>query len=171
MRYLLKSGADFTYRCEEYGTTPLHQATLIGDTDILEALLEAGASVDDEDGEGATALHYAAKSGVVAALIAAGADVDHEDRVGRTPGRRARERSDMVVVQALLSNHADPSKIHLMIGDGDKSTLKQHDEPGQAPFRTTVDFITASTADDLSNLDIRTAGLERKLVIGIVSTK
>lgn len=76
-------------------------------------MLEAGAGVDDEDREGATALHYAARSEVVVALIMAGADVDHEDHAGRTPGRRARERSDMAVVQVLLNNHADPSKIKI----------------------------------------------------------
>ena len=52
MRYLLKSGADVRYRCEEDGTTPLHQAALLSDTTILEDLLAAGANVDDEGGIG-----------------------------------------------------------------------------------------------------------------------
>lgn len=183
MKYLLKSGADFTWRCEEDGTTSLHQAALMRDTEILEALLEAGASVDDEDSEGATALHYAAKSCVVAALIAAGADVDHEDRAGRTPGRRARERSDMVVVQVLLSNHADPSKIHLMIGDGEvgrtvmqssqnieEAALEQQNEVEQAQTPTAATLITPSTTDSPSKRTVSKTDSERKLFIGIVST-
>ena len=121
MRYLLKSGADLTYRYEEDGTTPLHQAALVGDVDIVKVLLQAGASVDDEDREGATALHYATERQVVAALITASADVDHEDHACRTPGRRARERSDMLVVDELPHNHADPSKTYLTIEDGDDS--------------------------------------------------
>jgi ankyrin repeat protein len=126
VRYLLKSGADFTYRCEEENvTTPLHQAALSGNRDILEALLEAGANVDNEDRDGATALHYAGRSDVVAALITAGADVDHEDRAGRPPGRRAYERSDMSVVQVLLDSHTDPSKIPY--------TIENRDEGGSAP--------------------------------------
>lgn len=184
MRYLLKSGADLTYRCEEDGTTPLHQAALLGDTDVLEALLAAGASVDDEDREGATALHYAAQSMVVVILVMAGADVDHEDHAGRTPGCRARERSNMGVMKVLLDRHADPSKIHFTIGDGDdnglttqgspdigQARLRQHSESKLALAQTAAHLITPSTSDDLSNTNHNNAGPERKLVIGIVSTK
>lgn len=184
MRYLLKSGANLTFRCEEHGTTPLHQAALVGDTDVLEALLAAGASVDDEDREGATALHYAAQSMVVVILVMAGADVDHEDRAGRTPGRRACERSNMDVVKVLLDAHADPSKIHFTIEDGDdngpttqgrqnieQARLRQHSEPKLAHVQTAAHSITPSTTDGPSNTNLNNAGPERKLVIGIVSTK
>lgn len=134
-------------------------------------MLEAGASVDDEDNEGATALYYASRSDVVVTLIMAGADVDHEDHAGRTPGHRARERSDTIVVQVLLNNHADPSKIHLMIGDGEEARLKQHSELEQASSRTTADLITVPKNDGLPNSKFSNNGSERKLVIGIVSTK
>lgn len=183
MKYLLKSGADLTYRYEEDGTTPLHQAALLGDIDILQALLQAGASVDDEDRAGATALHYAAKRQVVAALITAGADVDHEDHAGRTPGRRARERSDELVVHELLYNHADPSKINLTIGDGDAggpatqsgqniqpAALEQQSELEQAHAATATTLTTPSMTNDPSKTNLRNASQERKLFIGIVST-
>ena len=58
----------------------------------MEALLEADASVDDEDNEGKTALHFATDADIVVALIMAGADVDHEDHKGKTPGRLALDR-------------------------------------------------------------------------------
>lgn len=183
MRYLLKSGADLTYRYEEDGTTPLHQAALVGDIDILQVLLQAGASVDDEDRAGATALHYAAKRQIVAALIIAGADVDHEDHAGRTPGRRARERSDMLVVDELLYNHADPSKINLTIGGGDDAgpatqsgqnirptALEQQSELEQAHTPTAATSITPSMTDGSSKMNLRNASQERKLFIGIVGT-
>lgn len=182
MRYLLKFGADFTYRCEGDGTTPLHQAALLGDIDILQVLLQAGASVDDEDREGATALHYAGKRQIVAALITAGADVDHEDHAGMTPGRRARERSDMDAVQELLCNHADSSKINLTIGDGDSSgpmmqsswnieqaALEQQSELEQAHTATAATS-TPSAADSPSKIKLGNASPERRLLIGIVST-
>lgn len=183
VKYLLKSGADFTYRCEEDGTTPLHQAALVGDIDILQVLLQAGASVDDEDREGATALHYAAKRRIVAALIVAGADVDHEDHAGKTPGRRAHERSDRIVVCELLYNHADPSKIYFTIGDGDdgglvmqdsqnieQAALERQNELEQSHTRTAATLITPSTTEDPSETNLGNASPERRLLIGIVST-
>ena len=139
----------------------MHQAALAGDADILEALLQADANFDDEDKEGATALHYAVKSSVAVALIRAGADVDHEDRAGRTPG----------VVKVLLDNNDDPGKIHLMIGDGDEAGLEQDSELGQASFRTTADLITVPKNDGLSEPNLSNTEPGKTLVIGIVSTR
>jgi ankyrin repeat protein len=109
---LLKLGADVSYRCNEHGTTALHQAVGNSHKDVVEALLEADASVDDEDHEGKTALHYATTADVVDALIMAGADVDHENREGRTPGRLALDRQNMDAVEAFISGRTDPSKIY-----------------------------------------------------------
>ena len=180
---MLKSGADVTYRCEQDGTTPLHQAALLEDPAILEALLTAGASVDGEDAEGATALHYVTNLRVADTLIRSGADVDHEDRAGRTPGCRARERSDMVVVQVLLIHHADPSKINFTIGnryDGglvthdshniEQEALEQQNELEQAHTRTAATLISPSTAEDPSKTNLSNANPEPRLLIGIVST-
>lgn len=112
VRRLLKLGADLSYRCNEYGTTALHQAVGNSHRDVVEALLEADASVDDEDHEGKTALHFATSADVVEALIMAGADVDHEDREGKTPGRLALDRQNIDVVEALIGGRADPNKIY-----------------------------------------------------------
>ena len=183
MRYLLKSGADVTYRFDQDGTTPLHQAALLEDPAILEAVLAAGASVDDEDAEGATALHYVTNVRVADTLIRAGADVDHEDRAGRTPGCRAREGCDMVVVRVLLDHHADPSKINLTVGnryDGgpvmhdshntEQEALEQQNELEQAHTRTAATLISPSTTEDPSKTNLSNASPEPKLLIGIVST-
>ena len=175
MRYLLDSGADVRYWCEDDGTRPLHQAALVGDTDILEVLLRAGANIDDEDREGATALHYAARRDVVITLIAAGADVDHEDRAGKTPGYRAHERSDVDVVEVLLNNHADPTKIPFSIGNGDngrnsrQSMLKQHEDLDRMPAWTKACLSISSMTNNLPNSESYNTGPERKLFIGIVS--
>lgn len=109
---LLKLGADVAYRCDEHGTTALHQAVGDSHKDVVEALLEADASVDDVDFEGKTALHFATVADIVVALIMAGADVDHEDHQGKTPGRLALDRNDAAVVEALIDGRADPSKIY-----------------------------------------------------------
>lgn len=107
---LLKLGADVGYRRNEHGTTALHQAVGSSHRDVVEALLEVDASVDDTDHEGKTALHFATSADIVESLVMAGADVDHEDREGKTPGRLALERKNMAVVEALISGRADPSK-------------------------------------------------------------
>jgi hypothetical protein len=107
VKYLLKIGADLEYRCSEEGTTSLHQAAINGHRGILEALLEAGASVDAGDNSGATALHLASDKSVATALIKVGADVDHEDCAGKTPVQRALERQAMAVVEAIATDHAD----------------------------------------------------------------
>ena len=114
---LLKLGADVSYRCNEYGTTALHQAVGNSHKDVVTALLEADANVDDEDHEGKTALHVSTSTDVVKALIMAGADVDHEDREGKTPGRLALERKNMAVVLALIYGHADSNKIYKPLED------------------------------------------------------
>jgi ankyrin repeat protein len=183
VRYLLTLAASVKYYCEQDGTTSLHQAALAENTDILQLLLEAGASVDDEDRDGATALHYAANSHVIIILINAGADVDHEGRAGKTPGCRARERSNMGVVKQLLENHADPGKIYLTIGDGnnggpttqdgqniEQARLKERGELEPDDAQMAANLITPSTVDRPADTKLSNSSPERKLVIGIVST-
>jgi hypothetical protein len=78
----------------------------------VQALLEVNASVDDEDHEGNTVLHFATSADVVELLIMAGADVDHENMEGKTPGRLALDHRNTAVVEALINGRADPSKIY-----------------------------------------------------------
>ena len=183
VNYLLKSGADVTYRCDQDGTTPLHQAALLGDPAVLEALLAAGASVDDEDEEGATALHYATNRWAVDTLIRAGADVGHEDRAGRTPGRRARERSNTAVLRVDERYYAYPSKRRLTIGNGDddglvmqgnqtieQAALVQQSEFEQAHTPKAATSITPSTTHEPPKTNLRNASPKPKILIGIVST-
>lgn len=90
---------------------PLEQAAAYDNTEIVEALLAAGANVNARGGGRTTALHTAANFGtveVVRILIAAGADVNARDNLGGTPLYNACYRGeDPSTVQALLDAGAD----------------------------------------------------------------
>ena len=71
---------------------PLHAAILIGSTEAVRALLEAGARLDATNRSGYTPLHYAAifgRAAIAAELIRRGAPVNVPDRDGKTPLWRA----------------------------------------------------------------------------------
>ena len=71
---------------DENGRTPLQNAAALDDIELAKILLDSGASVDLPDGDGWTALMYAARFGkkgeVAAALIKAGANVKAKNRFG-----------------------------------------------------------------------------------------
>lgn len=168
---LLKLGADVSYRCNEYGTTALHQAVSNSHQDVVQALLEADASVDDEDHQGRTVLHFATSADVVETLIMAGADVDHENREGKTPGRLALESKSKAVVEALINGRADPSKIYGPRDEDDGSRFatagdqsKEEETESQCNAPEVRDQLYNTSALDVGGSDQR-----RRLIIGIVS--
>ncbi|MGP8437783.1 KfrB domain-containing protein [Paraburkholderia fungorum] len=69
------------------GAVALHRAAAAGDTELVAALLEAGANARAVDQDGVTPLHYGARGseGVVRLLTRAGADLDAADKFGNTP--------------------------------------------------------------------------------------
>ncbi|MCC6129539.1 MAG: ankyrin repeat domain-containing protein [Acidobacteria bacterium] len=89
---LLKAGARAN-EPDQKGITPLMLAASrpyygTSTTEVLEPLLEAGASVDARDQEGRTVLHWAAMSrdrAVLELLVSSGADREARDRHGRLP--------------------------------------------------------------------------------------
>jgi len=87
---LLELGVNVNHTAAETGLslTPLHLAAIGGDTDMLSLLLDAGAGLDLQGRDGATALLWAMYENQQAAatvLVQAGADVDLAAENGQTP--------------------------------------------------------------------------------------
>ena len=91
----------------------LLSAARAGDVAAVVAALEAGAPVDRAEGDGMTALHWAAERGhsdVAARLVEAGADVQARTRVGaHAPLHLAARRGSEEIVRTLLDAGADPN--------------------------------------------------------------
>ena len=72
----------------EYGNAPLHYASFYGNSEIVNALLAAGAEVNKTNNYGETPLHYASRNGhldIVMSLIRAKADVRIMNNYGESP--------------------------------------------------------------------------------------
>src|ERR1700752_2975280 len=74
--------------CAVAGSSPVADAVERGDKQALAALLKAGADVNAAQGDGATALHWAAYQNdakTVALLLGAGAKLNAQNDLGVTP--------------------------------------------------------------------------------------
>ena len=90
---------------------PLVAAARAGDAARARALIAAGVDVDGRDGDGTTALHWAALNDDVEtaqALIAAGARVEAANRFDATPLALAAENGGAAFLELLLDAGADP---------------------------------------------------------------
>lgn len=92
------------------GETPLTAAALAGQTDVVELLIDHGATVDGRNRNGFTALHAAAYGGhdeTVQVLLDAGASIDDQENwVEATPLHLAAEENHLEVADLLLANGA-----------------------------------------------------------------
>ncbi len=90
-------------------------AAMHGDADAVKKLIKSGASVNVAQGDGMTALHWAAERGDAAmadALLAAHANVKAVTRIGNyTPLHIASRNGNAAIVTALLKAGADPKAV------------------------------------------------------------
>ncbi|MCY4025992.1 MAG: ankyrin repeat domain-containing protein [Acidobacteria bacterium] len=98
---------------------PLADAARRADWGVVRALVERGADVTERQGDGATALHWAAywdEVELAGLLIEAGADVDAANDLGVTPLWAAAENGGAAMAQRLLDAGADPD-VPLLSGE------------------------------------------------------
>ena len=91
---------------------PLHDAVKSADAERIRTLIANDVDVNGTDGDGTTALHWAAHANDVAsgeALIAAGTDVDAASRFGATALALASENGSAAFLELLLAAGADPN--------------------------------------------------------------
>jgi TonB family protein len=104
VRNLLAGKAADLDAADEAGWTALMYAVKGGHDEIVEMLLEAGASVHPRNETQATALHLAARHGRTLSarhLLRAGADIELRDSEGRTPLYRAIENRRAAIIEML----------------------------------------------------------------------
>jgi Zn-dependent protease with chaperone function len=115
---------------------PVVQAVIDEDMDKLQQLIAEGASIDEEDDEGYTALHYAAMWGDLEAtkwLIENGADVNTTDNWGSTP------------IMNAVYNGAGVETVKLLLENGADKTLK--DSEGKTAYDYAVENRDAQLRD------------------------
>ncbi|WP_455366559.1 ankyrin repeat domain-containing protein, partial [Kaarinaea lacus] len=104
IRTLVKNGADVNKKRESDGATPLIIAAQMGDYQLVNTLINAGASIEEYDQEKRTALIVAAKKNnknIVKKLLSVGADVNAVDVSGANALKHAEELGHREVVKAI----------------------------------------------------------------------
>ncbi|XP_062953500.1 ankyrin repeat domain-containing protein 6 isoform X5 [Cynocephalus volans] len=91
-------------REKEGDQTALHRATVVGNTEIIAALIQEGCALDRQDKDGNTALHEASWHGFSQSaklLVKAGANVLARNKAGQTPLETARHHNNPEVALLL----------------------------------------------------------------------
>ncbi|XP_077911133.1 ankyrin repeat domain-containing protein 6 isoform X8 [Halichoerus grypus] len=91
-------------REKEGDQTALHRATVVGNTDVIAALIQEGCALDRQDKDGNTALHEASWHGFSQSaklLVKAGANVLAKNKAGQTPLETARYHNNPEVALLL----------------------------------------------------------------------
>lgn len=104
--------------------TVLHIAASAGHAGMVSCLLEAGATVDQQDGSGQTPLFMAASGGhcdAVTELLEAGGSPVERSRTMKTPLHYAAHNNHVSVIELLLSSVDNGEEIKEMLTAGDVS--------------------------------------------------
>ena len=128
--------------------SPVADAAMRGDVEAVKALIAEGADVNEAQGDGMTALHWAARNrdgGLVRTLIEAGAEVGAGTRIGHyTALHMAAEAGAGEVVELLLGAGADPERA-ILVGGGARPL---HFAAGSGDVRAVAALVAAGAGVD-----------------------
>src|SRR6476659_2263573 len=100
------------------GPAPVADAAIAKDREAVKTLLKSGADVNAAQGDGMTALHWAARNGdaeLTQMLLFAGANVKATTRLGGyTPLMMAAEQGNADVIKALIAGGSDAKAANTM---------------------------------------------------------
>ncbi|KAM5286775.1 ankyrin repeat domain-containing protein 6 isoform 4-T8 [Hipposideros larvatus] len=122
-------------REKEGDQTALHRATVVGNTEIIAALIQEGCALDRQDKDGNTALHEASWHGFsqsVKLLVKAGANVLAKNKAGNTALHLACQNSHSQSTRVLLlggsradlKNNAGDTALHIAASLNHKKVVK-----------------------------------------------
>jgi len=108
VKMLLKAGADASEG------SPVAEAITFGHTDVVRALIQAGADTSLTESSGVNLLHWATLTGrasIIPLLAKAGVPIDDKDKAGFTPLMYAAtiDRGNTALLRALMIAGANPS--------------------------------------------------------------
>ncbi|XP_039199057.1 ankyrin repeat domain-containing protein 6 isoform X3 [Crotalus tigris] len=122
-------------REKESDQTALHRATVVGNTEVISALIHEGCALDRQDKDGNTALHEASWHGFSQSaklLVKAGANVLARNKAGNTPLHLACQNNHSESVRVLLlggsrtdiKNNAGDTALHVAAALNHKKVAK-----------------------------------------------
>ncbi|XP_022376789.1 ankyrin repeat domain-containing protein 6 isoform X3 [Enhydra lutris kenyoni] len=122
-------------REKEGDQTALHRATVVGNTDVIAALIQEGCALDRQDKDGNTALHEASWHGFSQSaklLVKAGANVLAKNKAGDTCLHVAARYNHLSIIKLLLSafcsvhekNQAGDTALHVAAALNHKKVVK-----------------------------------------------
>ncbi|KAJ6665802.1 hypothetical protein lerEdw1_001274 [Lerista edwardsae] len=122
-------------REKEGDQTALHRATVVGNTDVVSALIHEGCALDRQDKDGNTALHEASWHGFSQSaklLVKAGANVLARNKAGDTCLHVAARYNHLPIIRVLLSafcsvhekNQAGDTALHVAAALNHKKVVK-----------------------------------------------
>ncbi|XP_047590416.1 ankyrin repeat domain-containing protein 6 isoform X4 [Lutra lutra] len=122
-------------REKEGDQTALHRATVVGNTDVIAALIQEGCALDRQDKDGNTALHEASWHGFSQSaklLVKAGANVLAKNKAGNTALHLACQNSHSQSTRVLLlggsradlKNNAGDTALHVAAALNHKKVVK-----------------------------------------------
>jgi ankyrin repeat protein len=137
---------------DEDGKTALVWASLMGHTEVVKTLLEAGADVNAKDKSGIAALIRASLGGyteIVKILLEAGADVNAKAKSGITALIRASEDGHIETLKALVEAGAD---VNAKDEDGNTALIRASEDGHIETLKALVEAGADVNAKDMAEM-------------------